>query len=198
MFEPFFTTKGEYGTGLGLATVHGIVAQSGGQVVLDTVVGRGSTFSVYLPLSAEELSVSPESPTTAGDKGTETILLVEDDPTVRSIVSMMLAARGYEILEASDGETAILRFKTRERPIHLVLSDLIMHGLDGRQTIEGIRKLEPATKVLYMSGYTDDAIIRNGGLTPGTGFIQKPFSGDDLAASVRGILDGVAAATAAA
>ena len=90
-------------------------------------------------------------------------------------------------------DKAILRFKTRERPIQLVVSDLIMHGLDGRQTIDRIREIEPATKVLYMSGYTDDAIIRSGGLTPGTGFIQKPFSGEELAARVRELLDGVAA-----
>ena len=194
MFEPFFTTKGEAGTGLGLATVHGIVAQSGGQVALDTALGRGSTFSVYLPLSAEELSSIAAPPAATGDKGTETILLIEDDPTVRSIVSLMLTARGYDILDAADGPAAVVQFEMRDRPIHLVVSDLIMHGLDGRQTVERIRALEPATRVLYMSGYTDDAIIRNGGLTPGTGFIQKPFSGDDLAARVRDLLDGVAAA----
>jgi two-component system, cell cycle sensor histidine kinase and response regulator CckA len=194
MFEPFFTTKGDKGTGLGLATVHGIVAQSGGQVVLDTAVGRGSTFSVYLPLCSAELSVQPTAPVAANDDGTETILIVEDDPTVRSIVSRMLVARGYDILDAADGEEAIVRFEARDSPIQLVVSDLIMHGLDGRQTIERIRKLEPTMKVLYMSGYTDDAIIRSGGLTPGTGFIQKPFSGEELAARVRGLLDGVAAA----
>jgi two-component system, cell cycle sensor histidine kinase and response regulator CckA len=194
MFEPFFTTKGDKGTGLGLATVHGIVAQSGGQVVLDTAVGRGSTFSVYLPLCSAELSVQPVATAAASDDGNERILLVEDDPTVRSIVTRMLLARGYEILDAADGEEAIVRFEARDSPIQLVISDLIMHGLDGRQTIERIRQLEPTMKVLYMSGYTDDAIIRSGGLTPGTGFIQKPFSGEELAARVRSVLDGAAAA----
>jgi two-component system cell cycle sensor histidine kinase/response regulator CckA len=191
MFEPFFTTKGEKGTGLGLATVHGIVAQSGGQIVLDTVEGRGTTFSVCLPRCDEALSQAPASVPAAPDDGTETILLVEDDPTVRSIVSMMLEARGYEIIDAAGGEEAIATFAARDRPIELIVSDLMMHGLDGRETIDRIRRLEPATKVLYMSGYSDDAIIRGGGLTRGTGFIQKPFSGDALAGHVRRILDGV-------
>jgi CheY-like chemotaxis protein len=192
MFEPFFTTKGEKGTGLGLATVHGIVAQSGGQITLDTVEGRGTTFSVCLPRCDEALSSPPASAPTAPDEGTETILLVEDDPTVRSIVSMMLETRGYKIIGAADGTEAIATFAARERPIELIVSDLMMHGLDGRQTIDRIRGLEPTTKVLYMSGYSDDAIIRSGGLTRGTGFIQKPFSGDTLAAHVRQILDGEA------
>ncbi len=192
IFEPFFTTKGDEGTGLGLPTVHGIVAQSGGQIVLDTAVGRGSTFSVYLPLSLDELS-SPRAPRSiAGGVGTETILLVEDDPSVRSIVSKMLSTRGYDIAGASDGEEAIIRFEQRESPIQLVLSDMVMLGLDGRQTIDRIREIEPTTRVLYMSGYTDAAVIRSSELGPGTGFIQKPFSGDELAVRVREVLDGAA------
>jgi two-component system cell cycle sensor histidine kinase/response regulator CckA len=193
IFEPFFTTKGETGTGLGLPTVHGIVAQSGGKVVVDTAPGRGSTFSVYLPLSAEALSPSRVSRAIMNGDGTETILIVEDDSTVRSIVSTMLAGRGYEVLEAGGGEEAILRFHAREHSIPLVICDLIMRRLDGRQTVDGIRGIEPATKVLYMSGYTDDAIIRSGGLGPATGFIQKPFSGEELAVRVRELLDGVPA-----
>ncbi|MEP7335845.1 MAG: response regulator, partial [Actinomycetota bacterium] len=132
-------------------------------------------------------------PAIAGNGGTETILLVEDDPSVRSIVSKMLAAHGYEIAGAADGEEAILRFETRESPIQLVVSDMVMLGLDGRQTIDRIREIEPATKVLYMSGYIDDAVIRSAGLGPGTGFIQKPFSGDELALRVRELLDGAPA-----
>jgi PAS domain S-box-containing protein len=192
IFEPFFTTKGDTGTGLGLPTVHGIVAQSGGKVVVDTALGSGSTFSVYLPLCAEELSSSRTPRAVANGEGSETILVVEDDSTVRSIVSTMLSGRGYEILEAAGGEEAILRFHAREQSIPLVICDLIMRRLDGRQTVDGIRGIEPATKVLYMSGYTDDAIIRSGGLGPGTGFIQKPFSGEELATRVRELLDGVA------
>ncbi|MDP9262042.1 MAG: PAS domain-containing protein, partial [Actinomycetota bacterium] len=192
IFEPFFTTKGDTGTGLGLPTVHGIVAQSGGKVVVDTAPGSGSTFSVYLPLCAEALSSSRVPGAIVNGDGSETILIVEDDSTVRSIVSTMLAGRGYEILEAAGGEEAILRFHAREQSIPLVICDLIMRRLDGRQTVDGIRGIEPATKVLYMSGYTDDAIIRSGGLGPGTGFIQKPFSGEELAARVRELLDGIA------
>jgi two-component system cell cycle sensor histidine kinase/response regulator CckA len=105
----------------------------------------------------------------------------------------MLAKRGYEIIGAADGAEAIARFETRDGPIELVISDLIMRGLDGRQTTDRIRAIEPATKVLYMSGYTDDATIRSGALGARTGFIQKPFSGDDLASRVRELLDHVAA-----
>jgi two-component system cell cycle sensor histidine kinase/response regulator CckA len=189
IFEPFFTTKGDEGTGLGLATVYGIVAQSGGHLVLDTEPGSGSTFSVYLPLSTEELPAAEVIPLLVRAEGTERILLVDDDPAVLTIVTSMLANRGYEIIGAADGAAAIALFETRERPIELVISDLIMHGLDGRQTTDRIRTIEPTTKVLYMSGYTDDATIRSGALTAGTGFIQKPFSGDDLAARVRELLD---------
>ena len=105
----------------------------------------------------------------------------------------MLANRGYEIIGAADGAEAIGLFETRDRPIELVISDLIMHGLDGRETTDRIRATEPATKVLYMSGYTDDATIRRGALTVGTGFIQKPFNSDDLANRVRDLLDHAAA-----
>ena len=169
IFEPFFTTKGEEGTGLGLPTVHGIVAQSGGQVVLDTALGRGSTFTVYLPLSADEVTLPRVQRAGTADGGTELILLVEDDPAVRSIVSKMLASHGYEIAGAADGEEAIVRFEARERPIQLVVSDMVMLGLDGRQTIDRIRELEPATKVLYMSGYTDDAVDPKRRARPGHG-----------------------------
>ena len=193
IFEPFFTTKGDQGTGLGLATVYGIVAQSGGHLELDTEPGSGSTFSVYLPLSVEKLRAPAAAPTPVPAEGTERILLVDDDPAVRTIVSAMLAQRGYEIIGAADGADAIALFETRGSPIELVISDLIMHGLDGRQTTDRIRAIAPATKLLFMSGYTDDTTIRSGALTPGTGFIQKPFSGDDLATRVRELLDHVAA-----
>jgi PAS domain S-box-containing protein len=193
IFDPFFTTKGEQGTGLGLATVYGIVAQSGGHLMLDTAPGAGSTFSVYLPLSAEKLPVSEIAPVLERVEGTERILLVDDDPAVLTIVSSMLTNRGYEIIGAADGAEAIARFETRDSPIELVISDLIMRGLDGRETTDRIRAIEPATKVLYMSGYTDDATIRSGALSAGTAFIQKPFSGDALASCVRELLDHVAA-----
>ncbi|HXK14425.1 MAG TPA: PAS domain-containing protein [Gaiellaceae bacterium] len=189
IFEPFFTTKGEQGTGLGLATVYGIVAQSGGHLVLDTEPGAGSTFSVYLPLIAEQLPASEVAPVTPRAEGTERILLVDDDPAVLTIVSSMLSQRGYEIIGAADGAAAIRLFEDRKSPIELVISDLIMQGLDGRETTDRIRTIAPATKVLFMSGYTEDATIRSGARTAGTGFIQKPFSGDALATCVRELLD---------
>ncbi|MDX6485383.1 MAG: hypothetical protein QOF43_536 [Gaiellaceae bacterium] len=193
IFEPFFTTKGEQGTGLGLATVYGIIAQSGGHLVLDTEPGSGSTFSVYLPLSAEVLPVAESGPAPERAEGTERILLVDDDPGVLTIVSSMLTNRGYEIIGAANGAAAVALFEKRKSPIELVISDLTMHGLDGRETTDRIRAIVPATKVLFMSGYTDDATIRSGALGVGTGFIQKPFSGDDLARCVRHLLDPVAA-----
>jgi PAS domain S-box-containing protein len=189
IFEPFFTTKGDLGTGLGLATVHGIVAQSGGHLVLQTVPDHGSTFSVYLPLCAEEPVVTRNTPPATASRGSETILLVEDDPMVRSIVSRMLKARGYTIEGAASGQEAIRRFEARTQPIPLVLSDLIMAGLDGKETIGRIREIEPGTKALYMSGYSRDVTIRSGPIESGTGFIQKPFSGDELSISIRDLLD---------
>ena len=170
--------------------MHGIIAQSGGQVVLDTTPGSGSTFTVHLPLCTDQLTAPQAPPAATSDGGTETILLVEDDPTVRTLVSRMLATRGYEIVDAADGEQAIEQFDTREHPIELVISDLMMRGLNGRETIDRIRRIEPTTKALFMSGYTNDAIIQSGdGLPPGTSFIQKPFSGDKLATLVRELLD---------
>jgi two-component system cell cycle sensor histidine kinase/response regulator CckA len=189
IFEPFFTTKGEQGTGLGLATVYGIVAQSGGHLELDTAPGSGSTFTVYLPLSTEQLPRAEIAFPPTRIEGTERILLVDDDPAVLTVVSSMLANRGYEIIGAAGGAEAIDRFEARDRPIELVISDLIMRGLDGRETTDRIRVMEPSTKVLFMSGYTEDATIRSGGLVAGTGFIQKPFSGDALAGRVRELLD---------
>jgi two-component system, cell cycle sensor histidine kinase and response regulator CckA len=190
IFEPFFTTKGEKGTGLGLATVHGIVAQSGGQVELDTELGRGSTFTVSLPLLIGGLPAVPAVPKAVSrNGGSETVLLVEDDPTVRSIVSRMLGVRGYDIVEAASGEDAIRFFESGEHSIDLILSDLMMSGIDGRKTLECIREIDPETKVLYMSGYSEDLTIHSNGLESAAGFIQKPFTGDELATRVRELLD---------
>jgi signal transduction histidine kinase/CheY-like chemotaxis protein len=193
IFEPFFSTKGDNGTGLGLATVHGIVAQSGGEITLATQPGRGSTFTVQLPLCHGEISHDQAAPLVATTNGTEAILVVEDDAAVRSIVSTMLADHGYEIVDAADGEEAIRQFGASERPIQLIVSDLMMRGLNGQQTVERIRDIEPATKALYMSGYTGDSLVRSGDLGDGTTFIQKPFTSDELATCVRDLLDGAVA-----
>jgi two-component system cell cycle sensor histidine kinase/response regulator CckA len=189
IFEPFFTTKGEKGTGLGLATVYGIVAQSGGEVTVETEPGQGSTFNVSLPLCEEQIAVAAAPVAPQDTDGSETVMLVEDDPMVRSVVASMLAERGYDVVTASSGDEAIKRFQTLDRPIDLIISDLIMHGLDGQETVQSIRRLKPATKALYMSGYTDSVAIRQGELRPDTSFIQKPFSGDELAIQVRQLLE---------
>ena len=187
IFEPFFTTKGENGTGLGLATVHGIVAQSGGHVLLETELGRGSTFDVRLPLSSEDPVLVPADAPQPRRRGNETILVVEDDDSVRSIVTAMLEELGYEIVEAVSGEDAIEQFQQHAPRIPLVLSDVIMRGIDGQTTIGRIREVEPATKALYMSGYTHDVAVDSS--AAGTAFIQKPFNGDQLGACVRELLD---------
>jgi PAS domain S-box-containing protein len=188
IFEPFFSTKGEQGTGLGLATVDRIVTQSGGYSVVDSVPGRGTTFEVHLPLSSG-VPESAATPVPTAPGGAETILLVDDDPAVRSIVCQMLEDRGYEVVTAESGEHALEVVSRHSGPIALVLSDLVMRGLSGRQTAEGVREVHPHAKVLFMSGYSDDAVLGNGGLEPGTGFIQKPFSNDELAGRVRELLD---------
>jgi two-component system cell cycle sensor histidine kinase/response regulator CckA len=195
MFEPFFTTKGEYGTGLGLATVHGIVTQSGGEVAVDTRLGHGTTFTVFLPL-CDERPMEAEPADARPANGTETVLLVEDDPTVQLVVSTMLETYGYDVLTAGGGEEAIAQFAACGVEIPLVVSDLVMRGLDGQQTLERIRKIQPATKGLFMSGYTDGLLLRSDALDDQTGFIQKPFSGDDLAHRIRELLDDGAEAAA--
>jgi CheY-like chemotaxis protein len=194
VFEPFFTTKGDEGTGLGLATVHGIVAQSGGQITLESDEGVGTTFTVHLPMCTDDRVDDLPALACVAPVGSETILLVEDDPAVRMIVATMLNARGYTVVSAADGVEAVRCFETAEHPFGLVVSDLNLSGVDGQETIGRIRAIDPTAKVLYMSGYTDDPIIRGGGLGDRTSFIPKPFSGDTLATRVRELLDGVRAA----
>ncbi|HVS86235.1 MAG TPA: PAS domain-containing protein [Gaiellaceae bacterium] len=190
IFEPFFTTKGEQGNGLGLATVYGIVAQTGGEVSFESTPGRGTTFTVTLPLDASgRLAAAPASGQDGAGDGSEKILLVEDDPTVRQVVTAMLSSHGYDVTPTASGSEAIAAFRERTAPIDLVLTDLIMRGLDGPQTVSEIRALDPDAKVLYMSGYSNDVAIRNGELEAGTAFIQKPFSGETLASYVRRLLD---------
>jgi two-component system, cell cycle sensor histidine kinase and response regulator CckA len=186
IFEPFFTTKGDEGTGLGLATVYGIVAQSGGEIVLDTELGVGSTFTVFLPLCHFGLEQRVASPSPEGVDGHETVLVVEDDPAVRSIVSAMLEERGYEVVTEPGGEEAVERFRSDAISIAIVVSDLMMRGIGGIETLERIREIDPEVQALFMSGYTDAPVSAD----LRTGFIQKPFSGDELALSVRRQLDG--------
>jgi PAS domain S-box-containing protein len=188
IFEPFFTTKEKgKGTGLGLSTVYGIVKQSGGYVMVQSELGRGTTFQIYLPLvegAAEKHSVA--TPEAVG--GTETILLVEDEESVRQLVRDTLSAKGYEVLEGENGEAGIAAAAGHRGRIDLVITDVVMPGLGGREMIKQLVETRPETKVLYLSGYTEDAIISDGSIEKGTTFLQKPFTLQSLSRKVREVL----------
>ncbi|MDF1504472.1 ATP-binding protein [Roseisolibacter sp. H3M3-2] len=192
IFEPFFTTKERgKGTGLGLATVYGIVRQAGGTVRVRSAPGAGSTFTVYLP-RAEAAAVEPrraEAPAPPARGGSETVLLVEDEDAVRSIARETLARRGYEVLVAADGPAALALARRREAPIDLLLTDVVMPGMHGRALAEALLRDRPTLRVLFMSGYTEDEVLHRGVSTEALAFIAKPFTPDMLAARVRDVLD---------
>jgi PAS domain S-box-containing protein len=191
VFEPFFTTKEKgKGTGLGLSTVYGIVKQSGGNIWVYSEFGRGTTFKIYLPQVDEPLEELREK-VEAKDlpRGVETVLIVEDDKEVRKIAARILENQGYKVLEASHGSEALSLCKEHRKPIHLMLADVVMPGLDGRELAERVKSLHPGMKVLYMSGYTDNAIIHHGVLEKGMNYIQKPFTLEGLARKIREVLD---------
>jgi CheY-like chemotaxis protein len=191
IFEPFFTTKesGD-GSGLGLSTVYGIVKQSGGCVTVSSAPGHGSVFEVYLP----RVNETPETAIPAGKPGlrrggTETILLVEDEPIVRSLTRELLEEAGYRIFFASDGTEAMQQAVAIDEPIHLVITDVVMPEMSGPELASRLRKLRPETRVLYMSGYTDDEILCRKGLPENSAFIQKPFTPEQFSRKVRETLD---------
>jgi signal transduction histidine kinase len=190
IFEPFFTTKGEgKGTGLGLATVYGIVKQNGGYIQLESEPGRGTAVRIFLPLvreQAEGIDQTTAAPTTGG---TETILLVEDEPSLRHLVSAALRGYGYNVLDAEDSVEALRLCEAHQGPIHLLLADFILPGVRGDELARRAAKFHPEARVLYMSGYTDDALVRDGILEPGVALLQKPFETSLLARRVREILD---------
>jgi two-component system cell cycle sensor histidine kinase/response regulator CckA len=191
IFEPFFTTKDiGMGTGLGLATVFGIVKQSGGHVWAYSEVGVGTTFKIYLPSVWEVISpVHAQAESTPVQPGSETILLVEDETAVREITGLTLKAKGYTLLEAANGEEAILLCENHSGPIHLLVSDVVMPGIGGRLLAERLTKLHPEMRVLFVSGYTDDAVVRHGVLQAEVAFLQKPYSMAALSHKVRAVLD---------
>jgi len=193
IFEPFFTTKGTKGTGLGLSTVYGIVKQSGGYIWVYSEMGRGTTFKIYLPRVAStgeavaQFAAPPEYRKV--EPGTETILLVEDEANLRYLARQYLEKQGYKVIEAADGAVAMQIAVAHEKIIHLLLTDVIMPGMNGRELAQRISEIRPNVKVLYMSGYTENVIGHNGMLDAGIRLLQKPFNLRDLKSIVREVLD---------
>jgi nitrogen-specific signal transduction histidine kinase/CheY-like chemotaxis protein len=192
IFEPFFTTKevGK-GTGLGLSTVFGIVKQSGGHIGVYSEVGRGTSFKVYLPRIERSGEVAPAGVARAEalPVGSETILLVEDEEALRQLIREILEVGGYRVLPGGSPEEALAAAEAHSGPIHLLLTDVVMPLMSGRQVADRIKASRPAVRVMYMSGYTDEAISHHGALEPGTEFLQKPFTAHALLRKVREVLE---------
>jgi signal transduction histidine kinase/ActR/RegA family two-component response regulator len=191
IFEPFFTTKGPgQGTGLGLSTVYGIVRQSGGSVWVESQAGQGTTFGICLPVVEEAGRPALDAPAPPpAAPGWETVLLVEDEAEVRELAAEILRDRGYRVLEAESPEHALRVAEDHPEAIHLLLTDVVMPGASGRDLADRLAPLRPAMKVLYMSGYTDHAIVQHGVLDPCVAYIAKPFTPDEVARRVREVLD---------
>jgi PAS domain S-box-containing protein len=190
VFEPFFTTKETgKGTGLGLSTVYGIVKQSGGNIWVYSEPGKGTAFKIYLPRVDEPIKISKEKLVKDLPRGSETVLVVEDEEEVRKLAAQILRRQGYKVLEAPQGGDALLICERHPNPIHLMLTDVVMPGMSGHQLAKRLKSLQPDMKVLYMSGYTDNAIFQHGVLGEGVSYIQKPFTVDALTKRVREVLD---------
>ena len=191
LFEPFFTTKAQgKGTGLGLSTAYGITKQSGGHVTAQSEPGAGTTFKIYLPrLEGTAAAVQPDQVWSGAVKGSETVLLVEDEDVVRNLARAILEENGYRVLEARHGGEALLMCERHKEPIHLLLTDLVMPGVSGGKLGEYLTFLRKEMKVLYMSGYTGSSLIRETALVNGFAFMQKPFTPHSLTRKVREVLD---------
>jgi CheY-like chemotaxis protein len=191
LFEPFFTTKElGRGTGLGLSTVYGIVKQSGGYILIDSAPGEGSTFKMYFPRVEEAPQPPARAYAFAGSlRGSETLLLAEDDERVRNLIKRILDRQGYTVLLATSCEEAVRLSRAHAGAIDLLVTDVVMPRMSGRDLAQEMFKSRPGLKVLYLSGYTDNVIARRGILEPGVRFLQKPFTPEVLARKVRDILD---------
>ncbi len=191
IFEPFFTTKEMgSGTGLGLSTVYGIVKQNSGYIWAYSELGRGTTFEVYLPKMAGDRKLDEKERTHVAElNGSETVLIVEDDDRLRNLALKILKKHGYMVLEAQDGEEALKVCEEHEGPVHLLLTDVVMPKMSGKEVAKNLQLLRPDTEVIYMSGYLDNTITHHGILAPGLNFLEKPFSPKDLARIVREVLN---------
>ncbi|HWG47517.1 MAG TPA: response regulator, partial [Gemmataceae bacterium] len=191
IFEPFFTTKGVgKGTGLGLATVYGIVKQSEGSIYVYSELGRGTSFKIYLPQTQETpVALRTTLAPLSRPGGRETLLIVEDDDAVRALTRTVLKNSSYDVIEAVDADDALRWIEENADPVHLLVTDVVMPGMSGRVLAERLTELRPELKVLYVSGYTDDSVVRHGLLEAEVAFLQKPFTPDSLARKVREVLD---------
>jgi PAS domain S-box-containing protein len=191
MFEPFFTTKAQgSGTGLGLATCYGIVRQAGGQILVYSELGRGTTFKILLPRTSAAETVNRRDADSAPPGGHETVLFVEDDAPVRAVGVRILAEQGYRVLEAWGGWEALRIAAEHPGPIHVLVTDVVMPHMSGTELARRLRERRPETRVLYTSGYTENAIVHHGVLDPNLAFLQKPYVTETLLAKVRAVLDG--------
>jgi len=189
VFEPFFTTKEHgKGTGLGLATVYGIVRQSGGYIAVESAPGQGTTFRIYLPRVAGPAPVEHEAAGPVSPGGTETILLVEDESAVREVAVTALRSYGYAVIEAADADEACRLYTSREKPIHLLLTDVVMPGMNGVELAKRLRAMDPQLKVVFVSGYADSIIVRQGAPGDAANFVQKPYRPRLLASKIREVL----------
>jgi len=186
VFEPFFSTKGE-GTGLGLSTAYGIVRQSGGSIFVNSAPGEGACFSIYLPVSRDTEVLRAGAVPGASDRGSETILLVEDEEEVRAVLHQILARKGYRVLQAGSGEEALVISRLHRGAVHLLLTDVTMPEMKGPELAQRLRAERPATRVVFMSGYNDERLSDGGPDSPV--YLQKPFAPHLLGETVRAVLD---------